>query len=326
VIGGNSQDEHFGPPGQLADRLKASTAETCNTYNMLRLTRHLFALSAQPRYAEYYERALYNHILASQEPQQGMFVYLMSLKPGHFRTYSTPDSSFWCCVGSGMENHVRYGEAIYYHNDDELFVNLFIASEVAWADKGVRLRQETRFPEENTTRLVLSADEPVAFGLRLRHPAWAQDPLTVRLNGQPVDASSTPGSYLTLRRTWAPGDVVDVTFPMRLRLEAMPDDDKRVAILYGPIVLAGALGTEDMPEGGAFSQDQRTYLGLDAPPVPTLAAEAARVSEWVEPLDEPLTFRTVGVGRPHDVTLIPFYDAHHQRYTVYWDLVENTGQ
>lgn len=324
AIGGNSQDEHFGPPGQLANRLKNTTAETCNTYNMLRLTRHLFAVTGEPQYADFYEQALYNHILASQEPEKGMVTYFMSLKPGHFKTYSTPDSSFWCCVGSGMENHVRYGEGIYFHNDTDVIVNLFIPSSLSWPEKGLTLRQETSFPEHNVTRFVITPEQPVEFGLKIRHPEWAEGTLSVRINGESTEISSSPGDYATLRRTWSPGDVVEVEFPMHLHLKPMPDDPNRIAILYGPIVLAGALGTENMPDSGAFANDHRQYLDLPAPQVPVLAAEAGHISEWVKPVEsKPLTFQTVGVGRPNDVTLIPFYKMHHQRYNVYWDLVES---
>ena len=337
VIGGNTEGEHFGPRDSLSTRLGTTTAETCNTYNMLKLTRHLFSVSGAPRYADYYERALYNHILASQDPKRGTTTYFVSLKPGHFKTYATPDSSFWCCTGSGMENHVRYGQGLYYHKADNLYVNLFIPSALSWEEQGVTVRQHTRFPEEDTTRLTFDMDEATELGLRLRNPGWTDGPPTVRVNGDRVEPEKRSG-YLSLRRTWQPTDTVTVTLPMSLRTEPMPDHPDRVAILYGPIVLAGALGTEGLPAGGAYAKDHLTYTGaepfipdslraqegpyaLNTPPVPTLAADADRVREWVRPVeDAPLTFRTQGVGQPHDVTLRPFYDVHHQRYSVYWDL------
>jgi DUF1680 family protein len=338
VIGGNTQGEFFGPRDSLSNRLGSTTTETCNTYNMLKLSRHLFSLSPEARYADYYERGLYNHILASQDPKRGMFAYFVSLKPGHFKTYSTPDSSFWCCVGSGMENHVRYGQGIYFHTNDDLFVNLFIPSELSWQQKGIRVRQETDFPKENTTRLTFEMDEPTTAGLWLRHPSWAKGDLTVRVNGEAVETESTPGSYLTLRRTWASGDSVTVAVPMTLHTEPMPDDPQRVAVLYGPIVLAGDLGTDGLPDGGAYAKDHLVFTGDElflppnlredvepypleemTPSVPTLQADPEQVTEWIEPVEgEPLTFRTTGVGLDENVTLRPFYDTHHQRYTVYW--------
>lgn len=338
AMGGNTEGEHLGPPGALDGRLGTTTAETCNTYNMLKLTRHLFALSAAPRYADYYEGALYNHILASQEPARGMMTYFVSLRPGHFKTYSTPDSSFWCCTGSGMENHVRYGQGIYFHRDDALYVNLFIPSEVEWAEQGITLRQETGFPRENTTRLTLSTEAPTDVELRIRHPKWAVDAPVVRVSGQFVDMESEPGSYITLRRTWESGDTIEVEYPMTLHTEPLPGAPDQVAVLYGPIVLAGVLGTDGMPADSAYAKDHLAYTGadlfipadlrdrqepydLDTPSIPRLDVDPERVDEWVQPVDgEPLTFRVAGAGLQNDIMLRPFYDVHHQRYTVYWPL------
>ncbi len=323
AIGGNTLVEHFGPPGKLSERLGPGTAESCNTYNMLKLTRDLFTHSAEERYAEYYERALYNHILASQEPERGMFTYFMSMEPGHFKTYSTPDSSFWCCVGTGMENHTRYGEAIYFKAGDTLLVNLFIPSTVAWREKGLTVRQETRFPQSGATRFTIRTERSVPLTLGIRRPRWAEGPLSIRVNGEPVPVTGRPGAYLTVHRSWKSGDVLEVDFPMQLRTEAMPDNPRRIAILYGPIVLAGALGAKGLPTGGAYTSEPRQFFKWPPIAPPKLAARPERVAEWVRPVEgEPLTFRTVGVGRPDDVTLVPFYRIHHQRYTVYWDLVD----
>ncbi len=322
VIGGNTMGEHFGEPGKLADRLDASTAETCNTYNMLRLTRHLFTLEPRVRYADFYERALYNHILASQDPATGMFTYFMSLRPGHFKTYSTPEESFWCCVGSGMENHVRYGESIWFESADALYAVLFVHSELDWRRMGVRVRQETRFPDEPVTRFVVSVEHPTAFTLQVRHPSWADGPLGVRLNGEPLDGVSEPGSFLPIERTWSDGDTLEVRFPMDLRAEAMPDRPSRIALLYGPIVLAGGLGTRDMPEGGAYAASDTRYVKEPVPDIPVLMTADPDPRSWVRPLaGDPLVFHTVGVGRPYDVVLKPFFRTHHERYSVYWDVV-----
>ncbi len=322
VIGGNSQNEHFGPRDSLANRLGEGTAETCNTYNMLRLTRHLFALHPEKvRYVDFYERALYNHILASQDPKHGMFTYYMSLRPGHFKTYATPENSFWCCVGTGMENHVKYNEFIYFYNGDTLYVNLFIPSELNWERRALRLRLETAFPESNRVRLDFDPEVPQRLVVKVRHPSWAQDALEVRINGEVQSVTSRPGSYLTLARLWQPGDEVEITLPMRLRVETMPDNPDRFAILYGPIVLAGVFGRRGMPEGGAYAKDQWEFFGWPAPPLPKLCGDLNRVEDWVKPLATggELRFHTVGVGRPADVLLKPFYEVHHERYTIYWD-------
>lgn len=324
VIGGNSMGEYLGEPGVLSDRIDATTAETCNTYNMLRLTRALFTHEPRARYGDFYERALYNHILASQDPETGMFTYFMSLRPGHYKTWSTPEGAFWCCVGSGMENHVRYGEAIWFHGPDALWLNLFVPSTVTW--EGVGVTQQTRFPYEPTTRVEIGGEAPRRFTMNVRHPSWAEGALEVRLNGAAIAVESRPGSFASIDRTWAPGDVLEITFPMGLRTEAMPDNPKRVALLYGPIVLAGRLGTEGMPEGGAYADSDTRYVEEPAPDVPVFVADPARVSEWVQPLaGGPLRFHTVGAGRPGDVLLEPFWHVAHERYSIYWDVFTADG-
>ncbi|MCP9494854.1 MAG: glycoside hydrolase family 127 protein [Pyrinomonadaceae bacterium MAG19_C2-C3] len=308
VTGGNGLNEHFGAPGKLNDRLGAHTTETCNVYNMLKLTGHLFTWSPQAHVADYYERALYNHILSSQHPTDGRVIYDLTLAMGGRKEYQTQFESFTCCVGSGMENHAKYASAIYFHTADSLFVNLFIPSELNWREKGLVLRQETNFPNKGLTTLTFTNRKPVRLKLRLRHPAWADEGFKVKINGKPFAASSSPSSYLEIARTWSSGDRVEVTLPMKLRLEAMPDNPHRVAVLYGPIVLAGDLGAAD--DTAAARPDY----------VPALVNAGDAPASWLKEIEgEPLTFRTVGVGNPRDVTLRPFFRTHDRRYTVYWD-------
>jgi DUF1680 family protein len=310
VIGGNSEGEHFGPPDKLNHRVGGNTCETCNTYNMLKLTRHLFSWSASADYADYYERALYNHILASQNPADGMVCYYVPLRPGAEKTYSKPFDSFWCCVGTGMENHTKYGDSIYFHDDDTLWVNLFVASELTWRRKGLILRQETLYPESDTVSFRFSGRRPISLSLRLRYPAWATNGLRVSINGQPQRVSAGPGSFLELRRTWSNGDKVDLSIPMSLRLEAVPDNPQRVAVLFGPIVLAGELPSaeEAMARGSVY--------------MPALLTRDRQLTDWLKPNEaRPLTFQTDNVGKPGDVTFSPFYRMHQQRYSVYWDLL-----
>ena len=221
AIGGHSEDEHFSPVAHLSRHLGESTAETCNTYNMLKLSRRLFLRDADPARIEFYERGLFNHILASQDPATGMVTYYVALKPGAWRSYSTPEDSFWCCVGTGMENPARYGEAIYARQGDALLVNLFLASELAWPEKGLVLRQETRFPDEGRTRLVLRLQKAARFALRVRHPAWAGDGFAATVNGQAVRLDSRPGSYATIEREWRDGDVVELRLPMAPALRGL---------------------------------------------------------------------------------------------------------
>jgi DUF1680 family protein len=321
AIGGDSDDEHFGPPDQLAHHLTAVTCETCNTYNMLKLTRHLFAWKPDVAYADYYERALYNQILASQEPGTGMFTYFVSLKPGHFRTYSTPADSFWCCVGTGMENHAQYANSIYFHGGDNLFVNLFIPSELTWKDKRVVVKQETRYPESDRTAFALACPGPVSFTFNLRYPAWALPGLEIKVNGQAMATSAKPGAFVPIRREWHNGDTIEARIPMGLRTEALPGDPNKIAIFIGPLLLGGELGTEGLP-ASLEARDQGSYRKVIDPAVPVLAAGHEPVEQWLKPVaGQSLTFRTEGVGRPHDVTLVPFYREYHERYTVYWDVL-----
>ncbi len=323
VIGGHSDHEHFFPTNEFAKHLSTDTCETCNTYNMLKLTRELFALAPDAAKMDFYERGLYNHILASQDPETGMFVYLMSLKPGHFKTYSTPEDSFWCCVGTGMENHSKYTDTIYFHDADSLYVNLFIASELSWPRQGITLRQETKFPESDATVLKIKAAKPVTFALKLRHPAWAGEGFNVSVNGQDQKLESVPESYCSLSREWHDGDSVKIELPMKLRVEFLPGVSNEAALVYGPIVLAGGLGTNGLPN--PFARKQTEYSTVPDPAAPVFVCDAGRLLDHVRPVArQPLTFRTHDLGRPQDVTLIPFYQMHRQRYSVYWKLLSAT--
>jgi DUF1680 family protein len=303
----------------------------------------MFSLEPDAQKMDFYERGLYNHILASQDPETGMFVYLMSLKPGHFKTYSTPDNSFWCCVGTGMENHSKYADTIYFHTADSLFVNLFIASELTWPEKNVSVRQETKFPESDTSVLKIKTAKPVSLALKIRHPAWATDGLKISVNGKTQKITSTPGSYVTLQREWRNGDTIKIQLPMKLHTEFLPGSTNEIAFLYGPIALAGELGTNGMP-ARLYAHGQGDLNRVPTPAVPSLVTTPDKLVNQVKPVStvssqpvyphlatllmhfnsissKPLTFRTAGIGQPQDITLIPFYETHHERYSVYWKLL-----
>lgn len=322
VMGGNSDHEGFGPPDKLNDRVSPFTAESCNTYNMLKLTRHLFAWDASALQADFTERALYNHILASQDPRTGRMGYHIPVYGGWFMPYNTPNVSCWCCTGTGFENHAKYGDSIYWRDAEGLYVNLFIASELAWREKGVTVRQETRYPEEETSRLTVHCAKPVLFALRVRYPGWARRGLTLTVNGNAVAHDAKPGSYVTVTREWRDGDCVAVTVPMDLRLEPMPDNPTRAAVCYGPVVLAGELGTEGIEPPKPYAVKQSDFFKETPPPMPVLLAGPRPVGEWVAPVaGQPLTFRTQGVGSPKDLTLVAFYKLPPQRYSLYWDIL-----
>jgi DUF1680 family protein len=331
VTGGNSASEHFRtPPDVLASELTDLSQETCNTYNMLKLTRQLFSWQAEPQYADYYERAFLNHILATPNPADGSPLYYLGMQPGQWKVHFVPHEGFFCCCGTGLENFSKLSEGFYFHNEQALWVNLFFASEVNWRQKGVIIRQETRFPEEAGTRLVIQAKSPARFTLNVRIPYWA-DAASVAVNGKRFQPNQKlqPSSYAKIDRTWKNGDRVDVKLPMRLHLQAIPDDPTLAAIMYGPLVLAGALGSENLDSKRIYSDDKFLHGGFPAMAVPELAGDRNALDKWIQPVRAPvsktvsqtdvaLTFRTVGAGRPEDVALSPFYRLFNQRYCVYW--------
>ncbi|MGA2175038.1 MAG: beta-L-arabinofuranosidase domain-containing protein [Verrucomicrobiota bacterium] len=319
VIGGDSDREHFFPTNDFSRHLSPATAETCNTYNMLKLTRHLFEWESSATLMDFYERGLYNQILASQDPESGMMTYFVPLQTGRFKTYSTPLQSFWCCVGTGMENHAKYGDTIYFHGADALYVNLFIPSELHWAEKGVTVRQETRFPEQEMTTLTFDCASPAKFALHIRRPAWAGE-IMVRVNGRKQKLASGPESYLTIERVWGQHDKVEVRLPMRLRLETLPGDARHIAFLYGPVVLAGELGVEGLPPQGQQARDQLDFARLPLPEAPVLSGTPdAALARAKAVKGKPLTFQ-LKTAEGREIRLVPFYQLHHERYAVYWKI------
>jgi len=323
VTGGNSVSEHFRtPPDVLASELSDLTQETCNTYNMLKLTRHLFTWQAGPQYADYYERAFLNHILATPNPAEGSPLYYLGMQPGQWKVHFVPHEGFFCCCGTGLENFSKLSEGFYFHNSQSLWVNLFFASEVNWKEKGAVIRQETRFPEEAGTRLVIQTKSPAQFSLNVRIPYWA-DNASVTINGKRLrpNEALAPSSYAKIDRTWKDGDHVEVKLPMRLHLQTIPDDPKLAAIMYGPLVLAGELGAQNLDPNRIYSDDKFLHGGFSPVAVPELAGDRNALEKWIQAVrakDKPLSFRTVGAGRPEDVTLSPFYRLFNQRYCVYW--------
>jgi DUF1680 family protein len=301
VIGGNSFGEHLGEPGKLNDRLGDNTTETCNTYNMLKLTSALFADEPDAKYADYAERALWNHILASQSPDSGMVCYYVPLRAGATKPFQGPEA-FTCCSGSGMENHARYGEYIYAHSPGALWINQFISSGLNWKEKGIQIKQLTELPKGDKTRIEVTCDSPQEFAINIRHPHWVQAGFRVTVNGENVEPGK-PSSYVTVDRTWKSGDLIEIETPLSLRLETMPDNPRRVAAFYGPFVLAGEL-----------AGDSKELL-------PVLVTNDNPVTDWLKPVNGSLAFRTEGVGRPGEQTLTPFFGVRGDtRYVVYWDI------
>jgi len=331
AIGGNSVKEHFHDDKDFNPMVQeVEGPETCNTYNMLKLTELLYEDDQQGKYTDYYERALYNHILSSQRPGAGGFVYFTPMRPNHYRVYSQVDKGMWCCVGSGIESHAKYGEFIYAHDGEDgktaLLVNLYIPSTLDWKEKGVRLRQETRFPDEE--RSTITVEQGGAFTLKLRYPGWvAQGALKVRVNGNPVKTNALPGGYVVLKRDWRAGDKVQVQMPMTTRLEQMPDKSNYYAVLHGPIVLAAKTQPFANEKLNFLADDSRMghiaqgqVCPLEAAPL--LVSDTKAFMHRFKPVKgEPLTFTAPGLVQGKDAAstrFIPFFRLHDSRYMLYW--------
>ena len=312
TTGGTSNNEGWlVQPNRLAAELALGedTTECCCAYNMLKLTRHLYTWNADPRYFDYYERLLYNHRLGTIDPQTGTTQYYLGIVPGSWRTYGTPLDSFWCCNGTGVEEYSKLNNSIYFHSAGGVYVNLFVPSELHWREKGIHLRQETAFPEEAATRLKFQLEQPATFALHLRVPAWVAASPALKINGQSSEISAAPGSYLVLNRVWKSGDIVEMSLPMELRVETMPDDRSLAAFCCGPLVLAGHVGEAPDSALGPMGPNFKKY---PPPAVPGLRVAADSPSKTVQAADQPLTFQASGVR------LAPFYQVSGQRYSVYW--------
>lgn len=323
-IGGNSEREHFHPANDFSSMLTSEQGpETCNTYNMLRLTKLLYQTSLDSHYMDYYERALYNHILSTQDPVQGGFVYFTPMRSGHYRVYSQPQTSFWCCVGSGMENHAKYGEMIYAHKGNQLYVNLFIPSTLNWDN--VNIEQKTDFPNEEGTNIIVTPKKGKKnFELLVRVPGWVkQGELTLMVNDKPQNATVKDG-YVSIQRTWEKGDKVKLSLPMSLHAEVLPDNSSNYSLLYGPIVLASQLGKQN--QDGLFADDSRgghiaAGPRLPLQDMPVIIGDKDDIVSHIKKVEgKPLTFTLSGVyPKKYDgMTLEPFYRLYECRYMVYW--------
>jgi hypothetical protein len=306
VIGGHSDGEMFSAKEKLSQALGPNTTETCNTYNMLKLTRHLFCWEPLSEYADYYERALYNHILASQNPQTGMMCYYLPLRNGSRKNYNGPTDSFWCCTGTGVENHSKYGDSIYFHSDHELYVNLFIASELNWKEKGLNLRQETKYPDQSATRLIFECEKPVELTLKLRHPFWSASDFGVKLNGRPQAVISSPGSWIRLDHAWQTKDTIEIEMPFHLRTEAFKDNPNRFALLNGPIVLCAQV-------------DLKRPFPAVVPETEDFLAQLQPASDEANTFTGPAQLFRVPGEAAQPVTLMPLYKMYSHNYEVYWD-------
>jgi DUF1680 family protein len=331
-------------PGLLARELGSTTQECCCTYNMLKLTRHLFGWSPEAVYADYHERAFLNGIIGTMNPSDGMTTFYVPLESGYWKLFGLPFDSFWCCTGTGVESFSKLGDSIFFHDESSLYVNLFVPARLQWPEKGLVLRQETRFPDEEAIHLEFQCEKPVTLRLRVRVPYWATRGIAVKVNGEAQDALAKPSSYWTLERTWKTGDRVDVSLPMGLHVHPMPDDPTLQAFMYGPLVLAGALGNEGLTYEMMYADpvNARRGEGMRGQPIPApgLVAPSADPADWIRPVGDPSIDRRdveVVAGSPGDWTrsvdsglafhvtqqprplsLVPLSRIFGQRYAVYW--------
>jgi len=332
AFGGNSRREHFPAKESCIDFINVNDGpESCNSYNMLKLTEDLFRVHPSAKYSDYYERTILNHILSSRHPQHGGYVYFTPARPRHYRVYSAPNEAMWCCVGTGMENHGKYNQFIYTHSNDSLFLNLFIASELNWKEKGVKIKQKTSFPDEEQTRLTVTEGSS-SFKLMVRYPVWvSKGALKITVNGKEVSYTAIPSSYVSIDRKWKKGDVVQIMLPMHNTIEHLPNVPEYIAIMHGPILLGAKTGIEDLK--GLIADDGRwgqnaggEYLPVDKAPI-LIEDDIQSIGNMLIPVkDKPLNFTLkVKMANPAELTLEPFYKIHDARYMMYWLALSNSG-
>jgi DUF1680 family protein len=310
ATGGNTRNEYFGKPDQLTDMIDGRTAETCNVYNMIKMARTLFSMMPDTRYADYQERALFNHILASQDPDDGRVCYMVPVGRGAQHEYQGKMQSFTCCVGSAMESHALHGDGLYYEGGGKLYVSLYTPSIADWKSAGVKLEVTTDLPIGDKATVKVTPQASKKFTLALRRPFWAGEGFAVKVNGE-VPKVAPANGFVEIARTWKAGDTVELMMPKTLRKEALPDNPNRLAVMWGPLVLAGDLG---QALTGPQAREQRP-----APPV--LVASASQPAGWLKPVEgKPGTFHTSGVGLKEEINFVPFYQLPRRRYAVYWDV------
>jgi uncharacterized protein len=317
--GGTSNGEGWTTdPGKLSTELSTNTTECCCAYNMMKLTRHLFGWSPDARLMDYYERAMFNHRLGAINPEDGTMMYYLPLASGYWKTFGKPFDAFWCCTGTGSEEYAKLTDTIYFHDDDSLYVNLYIDSHLEWPEKGLNIKQSTRFPEEQGTTLIVTAKSPAQLAIKLRIPYWAQGG-SVKVNGAFIPAFGSPSSYLSLNRVWKTGDKIELSLPMDLHIDSMPDNASVQAAMYGPLVLSGRYEpvTKEMTYGDYEPKP------TDPHKVANIIADPNQPTAWIEQDAKlPLTFNTVGQSPP--TTLVPLYKIIHERYSVYWQVDKKT--
>ena len=310
----SDEGEGWHTADNLANQLVPDAEECCCSYNMMKLSRHLFGWTADARFMDYYERLLWNVRLGTQD-EHGMLMYYVSMQPGYWKTFGTAYDSFWCCTGTGVEEYAKLTDTLYFHDDNGIYVNQFAASEVVWPERGVKLTQHTEFPAQESSVLTIHSARPVHFALRVRAPYWSTA-IALRVNGKEEKATATNG-YLVLERSWQPGDRIEVSLPMRLHASPLPGNPSMQATMYGPLVLAGLMGrdglTAEMIYGNEGPSHGGRFTDAGAPRI-----EASKGVAWVEKAGEALHFKTA--GQQAGMELKPLYQVLDERYTIYWQV------
>ena len=330
VIGGNSRSEHFPAASDYKSYVEHREGpESCNTNNMLKLTEFLFAMDPKAEYADFYEKAMFNHILSTQHPEHGGYVYFTPLRPAHYRVYSAVNEGMWCCVGTGMENHGKYGEFIYTHDGaNELRVNLFVASRLNWTENKATITQETQFPYSESSKLTVNLKKARKFRLLVRCPEWTTSDFSIKVNGKEVASGAQPQSYVTIDRKWKNGDVVEISLPMQNTIEPLDHETEYLAVKHGPIVLAARTGNQDLAglvaDDGRWSHIAHGSL-VPVAETPIMIGTQAQIEQKVaslKPIEgKPLHYNATALfdnSRFANVELEPFFSLHDSRYAVYF--------
>lgn len=315
VNGEIGDHEHFFNPEETEKHLTGYDGEGCCTYNMLKLCRHIFSWTADESIMDYYECALYNHILGQQDPESGMVCYFTPMQSGAFKVYSTPNNSYWCCVGTAFESNAKYGESIYAHDEDGIYINLFIPSKLNWEEKGWEICQTTDFPQDGKITIVMGKTPEHPASLHLRCPQWSGKPL-ISINNRTFKGKVSPGSYLAIKRKWRRNDTIKISLPMNVSLCDIPNH-KKFAVKYGPVVMAQALGRDGIQAPAPFSDPSKynDYYRYDFH-LPSMLNDGTPYQDF-SCLKK--TSKQLMLTSPKGITLIPLFDIHRQRYIVYWN-------
>jgi DUF1680 family protein len=319
--GGTSDGEGWQAPGKLAHQLGPAAQECCCSYNMMKLSRHVYGWSADPKVMDYYERLLFNVRMGTQD-ENGMLMYYVPLKPGMWKTFGTEFGAFWCCTGTGVEEYSKTNDSIYFHDAESIYVNLFVGSEVDWPQKGLTLVQDTNFPQEEGTTITIHAKKPTKLAVKVRIPYWATQGVSIKVNGRVQHIPAAPSSYAVIRRSWKEGDKIEVSLPMSLHTAPIPDDGTLQAAMYGPLVLAAQMGKDGLTKEKIYGDSGPDERRKDIP-MPEVAV-AGGSAPWVERIPgEGLKFQTI--GESGKLSLVPLYQVMNERYSVYLKVNQKTA-